>query len=480
MFDANWPFLSQNNGKTYVGRYEVTGAILHESRSNIILQSVAPDRNHVILKVCYPVHRGKSVRSIPNTEDCVRWIRGVEVHRRVSSLGSLAFPTLIEDFVENGCYVTVMQHIRAVTLRSFLESLPAKKMSLPSLLRFCASWANAIALLHQTQSIHRDICPDNVFRGSPNEAILFDFDIAIRAETDVTATPLGRKKYWAPEVRLGQPCFASDQFSFGCSLYEAIAGTTPFLPDTVIPARAAHHRMLEIASLSKVAPDTPQSVCDLVHKCLAFLPHERYADMNEVASEIGRLLADGDETEIDDRRPIDGNFLQVHSEEEWQAVINTAKVRCGSRITSRELLCAIGGGLRIAECKAMLGAIDACIKQLAQREFATAPRGPESAKRHLDTIISEYTLRTENAKNVSKWWPELQLVTIHIQQRLDSFRGFVLDSLEGVADLNIEQAEQLDSAGMDVAACLHLNERKSLEKLARLEEDRLNAWRDYA
>ncbi len=119
---------------------------------------------------------------------------------------------------------------------------------------------------------------------------ILDFGLA---ETRLDAAPVahaaiaGTPGYMAPEQLRGGPATpAADVFAFGVLLFEMATGRHPFAGD-----RGA---LLEAALSNRAAfdtPDLPPPIADVVRRCLAPDPADRFANARELGNLIGALGA---------------------------------------------------------------------------------------------------------------------------------------------------------------------------------------------
>lgn len=155
---------------------------------------------------------------------------------------------------------------------------------------------NALSAAHAAGVTHRDLKPGNVFvvklRDGTTFPKLLDFGLARRGEanamvrqTSVGGTPL----YIAPEQVRGEPVGPqTDLYSFGCVLFELLAGRPPF---TAVNLHALLDQHLKLAppSLRARAPLVSEELERLVYQLLEKDLQKRPVSALEVRDELERL-----------------------------------------------------------------------------------------------------------------------------------------------------------------------------------------------
>ncbi len=93
---------------------------------------------------------------------------------------------------------------------------------------------DALVALHKAGKLHRDLKPSNVLVTSQGRVTLLDFGlVAGMAEGDPEKLAVGTPVYMSPEQAADLPLNeASDWYSVGCMLYEAMTGRRPFEGDS--------------------------------------------------------------------------------------------------------------------------------------------------------------------------------------------------------------------------------------------------------
>ncbi|RGD59368.1 serine/threonine protein kinase [Kitasatospora xanthocidica] len=175
--------------------------------------------------------------------------------------------TVYEVVTEDDRPWIVMQLVDGCSLEQYLDQhgpLPADRA-----VRLARALLAALSAAHRTGIVHRDVKPANVMITSDWSVLLTDFGIA-RHEQDtvMTATGLfiGSPEYAAPERIRGQDGLpASDLFSLGVTLFQAIEGLSPFRRDSFMGSLTAV-LLDEPPHLKRAGRPLDRLISELLHK----------------------------------------------------------------------------------------------------------------------------------------------------------------------------------------------------------------------
>jgi hypothetical protein len=155
----------------------------------------------------------------------------LRLFREVRTLREVRHPHLVrgyELYEERGQVGAVMEYVPGPTLR---EAQAAGSLSPEEAREALSQVADALAELHRTGIVHRDVKPANVILCAGQGAVLVDFGVASSAglRDGATATlthpgrVLGEAGYQAPEVLAGGPATrATDVYSLACTACEVL------------------------------------------------------------------------------------------------------------------------------------------------------------------------------------------------------------------------------------------------------------------
>jgi tetratricopeptide (TPR) repeat protein len=206
-----------------------------------------------------------------------------------------------QDFPGRKLRALCMPYLGGATLAQLLDRLrgEAPKQGGGQAIQQAVCWigsclAEALHYAHQRGLVHLDLKPANVLLAADGQPMLLDFHLAREPVRPGEAAPEwlgGTPGYMAPEqqraleaVRLGRPVPTAvdgqaDLYALGVLLYEVLAGRPP-RPLEAPPAR-----------LERWNREVSTGLADLLHKCLAREPRDRYPDAAALAADLRRHLA---------------------------------------------------------------------------------------------------------------------------------------------------------------------------------------------
>ncbi len=215
----------------------------------------------------------------------------LERFRREAEVGEMVrdprVVTVRSSRVEGDEAYLVMDHVAGGSLADRL----VRDRTLPVLaaVRFARDVAEGLAAAHAQGIVHRDVTASNILLDPDDGARLADFGIArpvddLRAVTAV-GDIVGTLRAMAPEVLAGEPPTpASDVWSLGAVLYEAVVGRAPFAgaaPAALLTARQARPAPVE---------GLPDALNDVLARMLQPDPLLRPADGREAARALAAVL----------------------------------------------------------------------------------------------------------------------------------------------------------------------------------------------
>jgi tetratricopeptide (TPR) repeat protein/predicted Ser/Thr protein kinase len=165
-----------------------------------------------------------------------------------------------------------------------------------------AQVCRALDAAHSEGVVHRDLKPQNIMVDTQGRVKVMDFGIARSTEgtggMTQTGALLGTPEYMSPEQAKGQHVDArSDLFSLGIIFYEMLTGKTPFHADTMM-ATIFRRTQEKARPPLELDPTIPQQVNDVVVKCLATEPEQRFQSASEILVALGRQTTTGSGTSL--------------------------------------------------------------------------------------------------------------------------------------------------------------------------------------
>jgi len=230
--------------------------------------------------------------------------------REAQSIARLKHKNIVEVFdfgiAEDNLPYYTMSLLQGESLDARLER--EKCLDVEDALEIFLQVAEALLHAHANNIVHRDIKPANIFldkshlpRAQKAQVKIVDFGIAKLAEDGtgnpandeaqsltVKGTVFGSPLYMSPEQINGQAVDQrSDIYSFGCALFESLAGEPPFKKENALATMLCHLQK-EPPSLRLMLGEkvVSQRLDRLVSRMLAKEASRRYQSFSEVIEEL--------------------------------------------------------------------------------------------------------------------------------------------------------------------------------------------------
>lgn len=187
-----------------------------------------------------------------------------------------------------------MEYVRGVTLRYMLDQ--TRRLPYSAGLRLAKQLCAGLGAAHSVGVLHRDIKPENLILEPTGNAKLMDFGIARpirRMEPGRTEAGMivGTPLYLSPEQLQGQEADArADIYSTGVVLYEIFAGVLPFNGANAMEILLKHIREAPPPPRTHWA-EIPPKLEQIILRCLAKNPAERYGSVDELLRDLETLSA---------------------------------------------------------------------------------------------------------------------------------------------------------------------------------------------
>jgi eukaryotic-like serine/threonine-protein kinase len=183
-----------------------------------------------------------------------------------------------------------MEYVEGASLKDLIE----RGLSVPEAVEIVRQVLAGVKYAHEHGIVHRDLKPQNVLVDSEGRARVTDFGIARAGASEITQTGsvLGTAQYLSPEQAQGLPVTAaSDIYSVGVMLYEALTGTVPFDADS--PVTVALKQVSERPRPpSELNPEVSRALDGVVLRALAKDPANRFASAEEFLQALDVAEAD--------------------------------------------------------------------------------------------------------------------------------------------------------------------------------------------
>jgi TolB-like protein len=277
------------------GRFRITGKLGAGGMGEVYRARDERLRRDVALKV------------LPETlaRDSGRLSRFEHEARAAAALNHPNILSLYDLGYHDGAPYLVTELLAGQSLRDRIEAGP---LPVKVAVGLAVQLARGLSAAHAKGIVHRDLKPENVFVTTDGTVKILDFGLAslrwaadeggdlheARTETELTqtGTVLGTVGYMAPEqVRGLKVDQRADIFSYGCVLYEMLAGRRAFARDTAADTMSAilesDPMPVEVAR-TEVSP----ALAQLLRRCLEKRPEDRFSSARDLALALQASVSD--------------------------------------------------------------------------------------------------------------------------------------------------------------------------------------------
>jgi serine/threonine-protein kinase len=254
--------------------------------------------------------RDVAIKTLPDdlSDDPDRLARFEREAKTLASLNHSNIASIYGLEEVDGKRYLILEYIPGETLDAVLGHGP---MPVSEALPVAKQIAEAIEAAHEKGIIHRDLKPANIKFAEGDHVKVLDFGLAkafeerLTTASDIAASPtyipsntptmpgvvLGTAGYLSPEQARGRAVDKrTDIFSFGCVLYEMLAGKMIFSGETVTDSLGATLHKEPI--WNDLPPETPPTILLLLRRCLTKDRKRRLHDIADARVEIEDAISD--------------------------------------------------------------------------------------------------------------------------------------------------------------------------------------------
>ena len=268
-------------GRTFSGRYRIVERIGIGGMAEVYRAQDTVLGRIVAVKVMLPQYAADA--------DFTRRFR-----QEAASAANLQSPYIVNVYdwgQDEGTYYIVMEYVRGGDLKTAIRERGA--INQRKVAEIASQACQALSVAHGQDIVHRDVKPQNIMVQPDGNVKMMDFGIA-RAKNSMksqTSSVLGTAHYISPEQAQGKELTAaSDIYSLGVCMYEAITGQLPFDgPDAVSVAMKQVNEQPK--PLHEIFPNVEPVLEAIVLRAMEKDPHKRFATALDMRHVLNDFLA---------------------------------------------------------------------------------------------------------------------------------------------------------------------------------------------
>jgi serine/threonine protein kinase len=212
------------------------------------------------------------------------------------------------DVSPTGCPVLVMEWVEGTDLRDRIVAArgPLDEAEVVTWMRHTCE---GMLVAAEQGIVHRDLKPSNLLIDGRGRARVADFGLARGSasvsELSGSGQVMGTPFYMAPE-QWEDPRGVdtrADIYSFGATFYHALTGRPPFEGETPFSVLYKHKAEPLVSPLAR-NPAVSERTCDVLERCLAKAPADRFASFAELLRQLSPAAGSASPWAISDDREL--------------------------------------------------------------------------------------------------------------------------------------------------------------------------------
>lgn len=221
-------------------------------------------------------------------------------YREARAAAALDHPNIVKAFdvsEQNGMHYLVMEYIDGTNLQKYVDTkgpLPWKT-AVNILIQACKGLQHA----SERNMVHRDIKPANILVDKTGQVKILDLGLARSFEVvqdnltqDLSdgKDVMGSIDYIAPEQAIANNTVdvRADIYSLGATFYTLVTGKPPVEGTTA--QKLLQHQMQMPTPISRLQPEIPEAMNNVLARMMAKRPEHRYRSPNEVITALTPFL----------------------------------------------------------------------------------------------------------------------------------------------------------------------------------------------
>lgn len=273
--------MDTNLNKIVKKRYEIKEKISFGGMSSIYLASDLITQKTVVLKILR-----KNLFNDEKTK--LLFLNEIKI------TSQLKHPNIVrmdDYFLFDGYWCLVLEYIRGINLRKFLQDKSA--LSEKEAINLILQILDVLSFTEKHKIVHRDIKPENILLIKEKKVKILDFGVSVdkHFNSDVFKTKIiGSLKYISPELIANQEAtIQSDLYSAGIVFFEMLSGKPPFVSNKSLTL-IRHHLYTPMPRITFYQTKINQQLENIIIKATAKNPRERYQNAQEMINALQNYL----------------------------------------------------------------------------------------------------------------------------------------------------------------------------------------------